>query len=1097
MDREKLNMLISKTIKPKASLSSMLICLTSLCKSDPDSAFIFLQAMCDQDISKAALAAARLSGNFALRGQELVAQTLRTRCETGENFSCETLLAILETRDRELFRLAVPHLTEELVTQVFSQCSVQSACVFMELSLQYTEADIQEACRNHFCDFLNRYDSSGDDALAKLLPVLLENNAVIVLSRLLDTLGLQKLESLHSEDWFSELDRLIVSGCDTLELWDAYFECLFRRDLSTETLLSQGLWQIQLFCDEELLNQAGACFYLHAASRLSPDHEIFLYTNGFSPCEAYSRKHTLRYQDVLQPLWEQPEALARFLDITAICNPFYDQVIQEERFTLIRDVQDNRDYSRLSSFFEKGTDCKTILKLFFYTGLKNHLPMEDLLYLSRRYDVLNPMLEELKKIPFHGIVRKHKPGLLVVSPKAYNVMSLHSLHLPYSMMQHKQGKTEDKKGKTVSYTISGFLNGRIQVSIFADDDQSASRPDEGAWESAVSHLEYWLHVPDSQKNRSLPPKGIPLLDFTLDSLTTENDLNILTDLIRQYPEKLSDFIYILRYCKWNSLFISLDTGIPGQFYQDFSKYQPCAMLLFEELVQGQIPCKLILKFYFSSIYKILIPMNRLLEMMDKTEVLEAAKLHSVYCRLRNNQYNLCRPINILCAPLCELESTEDVTSLPPSFPTIIQDYEITDGAISRISLQCQYSSVLSLKERGALFGYLAMNEHIGNQKQKNIARLPDVAQYTSRELLFNLQCMEEAILLRRSKGQELMKLLDIMDRKNPFAFQISPRAEINYLCRLYSEERKQNIVSAAITMILNAPDIAAIRSIYLNTSVKYYLNLQELADLIRQRRSELAGDVCDMFADISFTGTCDKNGFLWLPFVPQTTVMVGREYAGLYLSCSFRLTDFEITAQVLSAVPSEDAIDPMLLCLMDGYRLHGAMEPLLASAMAGLGVADGNKSAINQILHDPHSLRHWSSRIIGRHAAPIPVKERKEELMRHRLQTMHQHLAEQAPDPVFLKKQICSMISDCYTGVSLEEMESAIAELSDTLMQYLPQQDTIITFLREVFSTYSYRLRDNGLVYIWIDQLDHHFGKETAAEFKEKMLQNTKFLRNN
>ena len=1095
MDREKLTLLISKTIKPKASLSSLLICLTPLCKTDPDGAYIFMQALCDQDISKAAQAAARLTGDFAPRGQALVATTLRTRCETGEDFSCETLLAILDTGDRELFRLAAPRLTGTLIIQAFSRCTAQSACALMELILRYADADLQGLCRDAFCAFLNRYDSSGDEALTKLLPALLENNAVDILSKLLDTLGLQKLETIYDPDWFLELDRLIVSGYDSLELWDAYFECIFRGELSADALFSKGLWQIQLFCNEDLLDKVAACFYLHAASHLPPDHEIFLYADAFSPSNEFSRKHTLRYQDALQPLWDQPEALVRFLDITAICNPFYWQVIQEERFTLIRDVQDNLDYSRLSSFFEKGVDCKTILKLFLYTGLKNSLPMEDLLYLCRRYDVLTQMLEELKDMPFHGVVRKHKPGLMVVSPKAYNVMSLHSLHLPFSMMQHTKGKTEDKKGKTVSYTIIGFLNGHIQVNAVAEETKTKSLPEAGAWEAAVDYLEYWIQLPDDRKNTTDQLNKLPLLAFSLESMKAENDLDLLSELIQKYPEKLAAFTWVLRYCKWNSLFISPDTGIPGHFYQDFSKYNQRAMALFEELVRAEVPCKLILRFYFSSIYKILVPLNLLLAMMDKSEVMEVVEKYTVYCRVHNSMFNLCRPINILCAPLCELEVEKDVV-LPPSFSTVIRDYDIIDGIISHISLQSTYSPTLPLKDRGALFGYLAMNEHIGAQKQKNIRRLPDVEQYTSRELLFNLQCMEEAILLRRSKGPELMMLLQIMDQKNPFTFQISSRAEVNYLGRLYSEDRKQNIVSATSSMILNAPDLPAIRSIYLNTSAKYYLHLQEFAQLVQQRRPEFLEEVCDMFAGIPFRGTCDKNGFLWLPYVAQSTVFVGIEFAGMYLTCDLQLTGSGVTAQVLSVESSDDAVDSILLCLMNGYRLHGAMEPLLAKAMTDLGVADGSKSAVNRILHDTYSLRHWASRIIGRHTAPTPQGEGKTELMNQQMQMIRQRLAEQNHDPAFLRKQIRNMITDCYTGVNVEEMEAAIAELSESLMQHIPRAEVIIPFLREVFSTYSYRFRDNGLVYIWIDQLDRYLGSDVAAEFKKTMLQSARFLRN-
>lgn len=1108
MDAAKLNILIAKTIKTKTSLSSLLICITSISKTDPDGACAFMEALCAHNIYKAALVTARLSGFMAQRCREIVCDTLHRHLQSGEVFTGSDLLAVLELDDHELFRQVSSRLDEPTIAAFFSECTAPRACRLMQWCLKYTNHEARQLCGQAFCAFLNRYDSSGDEALKELLPVLLEHNAVEVLSRLMDTLGLQRLKLLHKEDWFGELDRMIVSGYDSPELWDAYFECLFRQNPGNEALLSQGLWQIQLFCDsddsddedadedkEARMGEVASCFYLHAAIHLPMDHEIFSYTTLFNAPSSFSRKHTLRYQDATLPLWDQPEELARFIDTTNICNPFRWQVLQETRFTLFQDTQDNGDYIRLSSFFEKGIDCATILKLFLNTGLKTSLPMEDLLYLSQRHDRLAQMLDTLKDMPFHGIITKHKTGLMIVSPKAYHVMTLHSLRVPYYMLEPSKDEKTDRKGQTVLYTITDFYNGRIQVEAYRSETHTLRTPEVGTWEDAVSQLKHWLTTPPSKNKPTAKSRQLPIQQFPLSSLSVENNLDLLTQLIRKIPEKLPNFTHIFRYSKWNSMFLTQDLLLPAHLYLEFSRYRPLALTLFADLVSSGAECPIILDLYFSSIYKIILPLNQLMELMEKEVFLKAAENRLVYCRIRNDLDNQCRPANIVCSPISQLENPNNMR-LPHVFPTIIRDYELTNGKVSRIMMACQINPVLPLKERGALFGYLAMNIHIGNLKRHSISRLPTVDQYTSREMIFNLQCMEEAILLRRSSGPELTKLLRTMGRKNPLTFQISPQADACYLSKLYSQDRRQSVTNATISMILNASGLEAIRDIYLNTSAKYYLHLDELADLVRQRRPELAAGISNLFENIPFQCACDKNGFLWLPCVAQSTVYVGAEYAGMYLSCALSPEESGITARVLSAETSDEILNPILLCLLNGYHNHAAMEPIVLEGLIKSGVTDGGAESIRKALRNPEALLRLASRFISRQGSLALKGESKIVLMHEWLQRLRPILYAEECNVKTMKKQICAMIKECYSGVNAAEMESAIAELTEGLLQRITDKEKVFTFLRDVFSTYSYYFRDNGLVHIWIDQLGRYLGSDIAAAYKAEILQNSRYLRN-
>lgn len=1095
MDRAKLDLLIRKTITPRSSLSSLLICISRIGKTDADAACAFTKALCEHDISKAALVSQRLSGPLAENCLAVIRTELRRRCAEPDSFSSADLLAICEFDDSELFRLVIPSLTPPVISQAFLACSSQSACRLMTMCSRYTEGDVLELCRQEFCTFLNHYDSSGEDALKELLPVLLEHNEVAPLSKLIDTVGVDKLESLCGDAWSSEVDRLIVSGFDSPALWDAYFSVFFREPHTTEELLLRGLWHLQFYAGEETEPEAAASFYLNAAQKLGLDHEIFAYTDCFEAPQSFSRKQSLRYHEALNALWEQPEELVRFIDQTALCNPFSTQVLQEERFTLIRDSQDFQDYNRLSMLFERKMDCAAIVKLFFYTNLKNTLPLEDLLYLSQRHDMLEEMLAELKKLQFSGKVIKYKMGLIVLSPISYHVMALHTLRVPYFVLEHTKGNKQDLKGNNLIYVITGYNKGQIQVEAFLQEQEASEVPRPSkTWESAVNHLTYCLEGPRPH----FPAVGggtKTLLGVSVDTFATQYDFGLLIDLMLRHPSKLNGFAELFRQAKWNTTFMPRDLLLPVHFYSDLGKYQDQSILLFKAMFAAGVSYDEILNLYFTSIFKAIVPLDRLLELADREIMLKALLNQTIYLRLRTYDRTLCRPINVSCAPVCMVE---DCTGLIPqrAFSAVVTDYTIVGGVVSRIMLKNQTVSTLSLKDRGALFGYLALNEPIGKRKRYIISQLPEVDSYDSREMVFNLQCMEEAILLRRADGDALSKLLCAMGRKNPFTFQINVRAEVSYLGRLRSDTRKKSVTNAMISMILNAASIQDIGNIYLNTSAKYYLLIPELISLIKGRRPELAPLISELFGGIQFQCTADSQGYLWSPLLGQSTVRVGQSYAGLLLTCEVQTEESGVTVQVMSAQESDDCLHPMALCLLTGYRVNDAITPYLIDALLKSGVAGDDEEMIRNTLQKEDSLRRLLVRTIGKQNLSLLHGSDQTEEMNAQMEQFRQMLTEEDFDMKFFKKQVAGMIRNCSGGVSMDAMENALADLSEELMQRFPDPEILFPYMREVFANYSYGYRDNGLAHIWIDQLGRYLGSNVASQYEAEIKANSRYKRN-
>ena len=95
--------------------------------------------------------------------------------------------------------------------------------------------------REAFCQLLRtEYDERMEKVLPDLLAVLLETDAVDVLSALEEVAGAQKVSSLYPGDLSAEVDRLILTGKDSVGVWELFFYNFFRREHTPEELLEQG-----------------------------------------------------------------------------------------------------------------------------------------------------------------------------------------------------------------------------------------------------------------------------------------------------------------------------------------------------------------------------------------------------------------------------------------------------------------------------------------------------------------------------------------------------------------------------------------------------------------------------------------------------------------------------------------------------------------------------------------------------------------------------------------------------------------------------------------------------------------------------------------
>lgn len=942
MDTKKLQEMINKTVYPGATVNSLVMVANRLHqKYGHEGLREFMAALCRQDIYKGLMTAQRLRPVCRHETEAYVLGLLAERCKNADEFSHLELLAIAVCKDVSLLQMVSPFLPKKVVDEAMHSADSIAACNLLQLGLTVLPEVSCEWVRKAFCKLLiSEYNERMEKALTELMPCLLEHGAADVLSALVKIAGVERISGFYGEELPEELDRMILSGMDSIGVWELFFYRFFQWEHSQEELLNQGLWYVQLHVREPLYAQVCASFYLYVATRYGVDHPILNYMEVFFSSEDddyrleedyrwYENdllRYSLRYKEVIRPLWAEPGALLHFLEKTAPCNPFCRQRVQEKWYNLLQNAQDRTAYMRLQSLFETELPVADILTIFFSTDLRQRLPLEDVFYLARRYGVLSGLLEALRDRLFIGRVTGQEARWLFLSPDSYFLTAPHLIPITYKILENV-GYDDQLKRQILQYTITGFFNGNIHVTVCG----AAQLPDSEAedpldWEAATEQLRQRKALHQLSEKQM---KGFDITEFTLDDVMEKSDLNLFTEVIMERTDCLEAFRKLLGQCKWNASFLKPELPLPKNIYKIRQKYQKKSEEMFRLLLENEQDIELVLQLYFFSIYRTIVPLNKLLQFAPRERLLEHLPKFAIYCRFMEKDSDDCAPINIMCAPMCVMEHTDGV-SRTDSFAAVIRDIVVTGNCVSKILLEPFQMDDADIEERGALFGYLASNMRIKAKRRKRMATLPSAAECDERELRFNIRCMEEAVFLRRSNATALRHLIRVLGDANPFAFGVSYAAE-----RFYLEKKKADTKNIAVSMVLNAYGIEDIRNFYLHTHIKFHLQLPGLAALIRERRADLEDGIPGMFEDVTFRAIADEQGNLWMPWVAQNTLRVSSEYAGKLLSCRVKLEkDGTVRIEVTEAVESDEFFELLNTCLLCGYQMDQNMEKLAGSLLA-------------------------------------------------------------------------------------------------------------------------------------------------------------------
>lgn len=291
----------------------------------------------------------------------------------------QTLLAIVSLKDQVTFSALHDSLSLDTISRFFQECTCIYGCRMLRYSYSIPPKDIIDACEIGFGQMLNRYDSSADDELGLLLPILLKRNTIFLLTRLQEIIGQEHLISLFAEIGKQNLDleflqpdmmgemrnnRTVDKECsvdsiegkgelsfqesiDNLrvemqkqfgeEIWNVikseiitgkrddllvlYIDHFLSQPHSTEEVLMNGLWYAQMYAEnEEYIN---LWFFLSAAEKLGRDHPILEYINTLcDDVRLLPHGYWERITSIIDSMYSSPYQLAEWIDWIGEANPY-------------------------------------------------------------------------------------------------------------------------------------------------------------------------------------------------------------------------------------------------------------------------------------------------------------------------------------------------------------------------------------------------------------------------------------------------------------------------------------------------------------------------------------------------------------------------------------------------------------------------------------------------------------------------------------------------------------------------------------------------------------------------------------------------------
>lgn len=685
----------------------------------------------------------------------------------------------------------------------------------------------------------------------------------------------------------------------------------------------------------------------------------FKFSNIVSPIKY---EYVNRIVLAIEKMLDNPEKLSCWIDSMGRANPFSFEL---EYRTQLPDISKKNKYCyALKHLFDINTDVSLIVKLYLYTPIKSVVFMEGLLERAHTYKVLDKVLDVLKAYRFFARTEMTYNKRIYVNPVLYV-----GKPISISLLETRE-LTPDA---TFLYRITGYNNNTIYVSTITDQHNTADTVeynemgllngdltlDNGntiqevsivnvenllnPWRDSLALLEHIIKSINEIKKYENTSKMFEELnifekqarqnEFNAKQFISKYDLNELSELLLCHIELFSYLMTIVIKMGWNREFTVSNKKLDSIYFIQFKKYQYKTEQLFKALFDFGHEVSNIVKFYFMSIYKSILPFEVLLSYSTREKMFpEINKWQLAAASLNKNQKQ--RLTSVKCTQLYQIKKKDYFNYLREYLVKCI-DYAYDNGAVYNILFEqieknnVNKRAIINWKN---IYAKLGHSGKINEWNRFEMKATPPLKDYFWNDPDLFLRCSEDLVILRKNLPNDLLEVLNLLGENNPLNYNTDNRIELYYLRIIYKKEKKARFKSAFISFILNAETIADITKIYFSTCLRFYISINEFRTELQNRRSEDISIFDDEVILYPLRGIIADNT-IWSPYLEQNSMIIkecGDNSRGTLFVNSIFNDGWNVKCDIES--DEYEIICKWLSCLLVGYRIEKEVIPFIEQA---------------------------------------------------------------------------------------------------------------------------------------------------------------------
>ncbi len=728
-----------------------------------------------------------------------------------------------------------------------------------------------------FEHYFSVYDNNYDKDLKHIIEFSVENMIYKGLNRIIAVIGGTGLSEIMGEGAFIELVKgllIIEKGNDTV--WHRYLDFVLEKELDTDTRLIDIDWFVPMYADN------------------NPDPYVYTIWKNYDK----EKKETYysKIWDVPRDFWlisEETKQLARsviseecendidnivqFIDNNSNSNPFYwnddevaQTIIEQNNFGGLYHFESKiASYSRLRMMFQNSVSLNKILLLYFHTFFCFEICIEDLVSLVKEFNLVDEWTRVIGKEEFYGYIYRKNGTTVDILPLNYIGINRHHLYLKEDSLYLK-----DTKCTCIKYRISQIVKNHVSIVPIEMNQATSEITTDEKWAECIRILRELLQEGNEDIKKINQYKDVlkEVSDFGVYEFESNLDFGKLINVLVENEATPNVAAGFLKYMMWNYNFLEKSkVPIDPKIFVLFNQYEEATLGYLKKCMQQsedeEVSIKRIFKLYFSSIFKVIVSLDRLIELFESNDkVNDYLKSQLFECRLWKKLEPfrcLCRVSSCKCAPIALLyyDGNSNVDSGKTVKTKITEISRSYDNSVRQIIFEQCIDSVIC-SEREMRYAFSVIGKYASSNYGK-LRKFPDIDDYIDAipEAIVGGFC--QGLYNRRFSILSMNRLIYKLHYGNPFRYTEKGVRAICYY-GIFNLDAFAEVTLQSL--ILNSKSATDIIHIYMNSHLKWVCAVDELYSLIDNKNRGLLESIDSELSRYDFYGII-KDGKLITPYL--------------------------------------------------------------------------------------------------------------------------------------------------------------------------------------------------------------------------------------